>query len=170
MLVRNGGDLDGTGVNCTLEQRSWSVRHQQRPTCRSIDRAWAQPAHLRPRGSDPEGCVANSELRDDIVAFANKVEHFRPESVLVEGHRLASTLNPEFRLDIHLPTLTLRFLRCRRCFCEIRFCAVRMHVQHIGWWILSRPSTEDGSERLLNRGQDRRELSTREPDRGWGDR
>jgi hypothetical protein len=63
------------------------VDHEQRPAGGAIDRARVKPLHRRGGGRDPEGCTADAELGDDLVALADEMQHGRAERRGVEGER-----------------------------------------------------------------------------------
>jgi hypothetical protein len=65
----------------------------------AIDRARVKPLHRRSGGGDPEGCIADAELRDDLVALADEMQDGRAEGGGVEGKRFARVLDPQLRLD-----------------------------------------------------------------------
>jgi hypothetical protein len=51
------------------------------------------------RGRDPEPRVADSKLRDDVVALTYTMQDSRAERVAVKLQRSISVLDPQFRLD-----------------------------------------------------------------------
>src|SRR6266487_3434021 len=73
--------------------------HEQRPTGRAVDRARAETLHCRRGRSHPERRLADTELRDDVVVVAHTMKDGCAKRGLVEGQRLAGTLDPQLGLD-----------------------------------------------------------------------
>src|SRR6266571_4942324 len=106
MLIANGGLLRGAGVDRPPHHGVGIIGHQQRPARRAAYRARAESSAVRPGRCHPERRPADGELRDDVIALPGLVKDACPERVRVESDGLASTLNPQLRLDTrHPPTV-----------------------------------------------------------------
>jgi len=68
--------------------------HEQRSAGRAIDCAGAEPFHGRGRCRHPERCVADAELRDDVVPLADTVKDGGGECCFVERDRFTWGLDP----------------------------------------------------------------------------
>ena len=106
VLIANGGLLGSAGVDRPPHHRVGIIGHQQGPARRAADRARAEPPAARPGRCHPECRLADGQLRDDVIALSYAVQDARPERVRVERDGLASTLDPQLRLDTrHPPTV-----------------------------------------------------------------
>jgi hypothetical protein len=58
-----------------------------------------EPPHARRCSCHPKRCVANGELRDDVVSVADTVNDACAERGFVERDGFARSVDPQFRLD-----------------------------------------------------------------------
>ncbi len=91
MLVLDVGCLGCARVDCRRDGGVRVIHDEKGPPCGASDPVGAESLHVRISLRHPERSVLNRELHDDVVTVAYSVEHFRPESTLVERNR--STLN-----------------------------------------------------------------------------
>ena len=96
--LRYGG---GTRAHCPVKHDTGVIDHQQGPARRAADRLRAEAAAARPGRCHPEGCIANGQLRDDIVSLADAVQNSCAKRHLVERNRRTGAVEPQLRLDIH---------------------------------------------------------------------
>ncbi len=106
VLIANGGLLRGAGVDRPPHHGVGVIGHQQGPARRATYRARAESSAVRPGRCHPERRLADGKLRDDVIALPGLVKDACPERVRVESDGLASTLDPQLRLDTrHPPTV-----------------------------------------------------------------
>ena len=57
------------------KHRVWIVNHKQHSTGRAADGSRDQPLRTRPGSRDPERCIADGKLGDDVISLADSVQH-----------------------------------------------------------------------------------------------
>ena len=99
VLVGHPGRHRGPGPNRLREHRVRIIDHEQSPARRTADRRRAETGCFRTAGRHPERGVADRQLRNDVIAFADLVKDHGTEGRLVERNRCGSTIDPQLRLD-----------------------------------------------------------------------
>jgi hypothetical protein len=105
MLIPHRRQLQRPGGACLRDELVRVVDHQQHSAGSAPIRTRTRA--LRGRTRDPITGLPHGQLGDHIVAVADEVQHGRAKRSLVEGDRLARTLDPEFRLDARHAELPL---------------------------------------------------------------
>ena len=77
VLVRDGGRLRGTGGHRSPLYLVRIVDDEEHPTGGTIDPYGVEALHLRGRRGDPDGRNVDRELRDDVVALSDLMNHGR---------------------------------------------------------------------------------------------
>ena len=103
VLIHDRGCFRRPGVYCSLEHGFGVVDDEQGPACRSVDRSGAQPLHGRAGRPQPERCIADRQLRHDVVALAYPVHDRRCERRLVERHGGCGAVHLELWLKARHP-------------------------------------------------------------------
>ena len=98
VFVLDRGSFDCAGVDCRGNNGLRGVHDEERSACRASEIVGAEALHGWVSARHPERSVPCRELNDDVVAVADLVEHFCPESPFVERNRGAGTVDPELRL------------------------------------------------------------------------
>src|SRR5262245_49036889 len=99
VLVAHGRGLRCAGGHRAVEDGVGVFDHEQCPAGRAVDRARTETFHGRRDRSDPERRVADTELRDDVIAVADTMKDACAKRCLVVGQRLARAVDPQLRLD-----------------------------------------------------------------------
>jgi hypothetical protein len=99
VLVAHGGRGRGPGRDRPCKDRVGLVDQQQDPAGRPADRLRAEPRPVRAARGNPEERVADCQLGDDLIAFADLMQDPRTESRLVKRDRRGRATDPQLRLD-----------------------------------------------------------------------
>ncbi len=105
MGIRNLGGHLGTCFDRERNYGAWFGGHQQSATCRAPDDHRIEAPV--PRVRDPEPCLADAELRDDLLVETDTVQDHRTERTHVEGDGSPYVTDPQLGLDTcHLASIS----------------------------------------------------------------
>lgn len=104
MFVMHSGCFDRTGLDGGCDQRFGCVDDEECPAGCASDFIWAEAFQGGIGSSNPERCVADGELNDDVVTVADMVEHVCSEGSLVELDRRSRLFDPKLRLKVRHPS------------------------------------------------------------------
>jgi hypothetical protein len=99
VLVDHAGRFSRAGSDRLPDDAVGVFDYEQRSASRATNLARAEPLHRRGRRSHPERCVADAELRDDVVPAADLVKDGCAECGFVERNRFTGIVDPQLRLN-----------------------------------------------------------------------